>query len=177
MKITFFAHGTTTDNQDKRSSGWNDVELSELGIQQSKDLGPLTEHIKFDAIYTSDLVRAVDSARLSWGDSYPTHQDDRLRECNYGDLNGEKSEIVEPVQEKSIDTPMPNGESYENVKTRMQAFLDDLAKTDYEHVGIVGHKATQFCLEVILKNKTWEEVFEEDWRPRKAWQPGWEYTL
>jgi len=38
VNITYFVHGTTTDNEKEISSGWFDVELSELGIKQSKDL-------------------------------------------------------------------------------------------------------------------------------------------
>jgi len=38
VKITYFVHGTTTDNENHISSGWFDVELSELGVQQSRDL-------------------------------------------------------------------------------------------------------------------------------------------
>ena len=82
-------HGTTSDNEDNKSSGWNDVRLSDLGIQQSKDLTKLTEFKEFDAVFTSDLVRAVESADLTWGNKYPRIEDKRLRECNYGDLNGE----------------------------------------------------------------------------------------
>lgn len=41
-KITYFVHGTTTDNEQKISSGWYDVELSETGVQQAKDLAKLT---------------------------------------------------------------------------------------------------------------------------------------
>jgi len=44
-------------------------------------------------------------------------------------------------------------------------------------VAIVAHKAPQLALDVLLKNKTWEQAFTEDWRKRKAWQPGWEYIL
>jgi len=35
IKITYFVHGITTDNEQHISSGWKDVELSELGVQQS----------------------------------------------------------------------------------------------------------------------------------------------
>ena len=38
IKITYFVHGTTTDNEKGISSGWFDVELSELGVKQSIDL-------------------------------------------------------------------------------------------------------------------------------------------
>lgn len=178
IKITYFVHGTTIDNEAHISSGWSDVDLSPLGIQQSKELTAHTRDKKFDVVFTSDLKRAIDSAQIAWGEQYPVVQDERLRECNYGDYNGQSSDIVEPLQEQAITTPMPGGESYEDVKERIQSFLADL-KQNYEgkHVAIVGHKAPQLALDVLLKNMTWEEAFETDWRKRKAWQPGWEYIL
>lgn len=178
LEITYFVHGTTVDNENHKSSGWNDAALSELGIQQSKDLAGLTEGMTFDAVFTSDLVRAVESARLTWGDKYPTFADKRLRECNYGDLNGEDSAVVEPMQERSIDTPMPNGESYEDVKARVADFLD-FVKQKYhgKHIAIVAHKAPQLALDVLLKDVTWEEAFANDWRKTHAWRPGWNYSI
>jgi len=176
--ITFFAHGTTTDNEEGISSGWSDVELSELGVQQSKDLADLVKDMKFDAVFTSDQSRAVNSARLTWGEQYPSFQDKRLRECNYGSYNAKPSSEVEPLQEKSITTPMPNGESYDDVKVRMADFLEDIKK-DYtgKHIAIVAHKAPQLALDVLLKNISWEEAFAKDWRRKKAWQPGWKYEI
>lgn len=178
VHITYFVHGTTMDNEQHLSSGWKDVELSELGIEQGKKLAELTADKTFDVVFCSDLKRAVDSANLAWGGKYSIIQDARLRECNYGDYNGKPSDEVEPLQEQSITTPMPNGESYEDVKTRIASFLEDLKKNyDRKHVAIVGHKAPQLALEVLLNGKTWEEAFAEDWRKRKAWQPGWEYQI
>jgi broad specificity phosphatase PhoE len=178
VKITYFVHGTTTDNEQHISSGWNDVELSEEGITQSWELTELTESMKFDVVFCSNLKRAIDSAEITWGGMYPIMQDARLRECNYGDLNGQPSDIVEPVQETSIVTPMPNGESYEMVKVRVESFLQHLKKNfDGKHVAIVAHKAPQLALEVLLNQKTWEEAFASDWRKTKAWKPGWEYFL
>ena len=176
VKITYFVHGTTTDNEDNKSSGWNDVKLSDLGVQQSKDLTKLTEDMTFDAVFTSDLSRAIESANLTWGDKYPKFTDKRLRECNYGDLNGKDSDIVEPMQEQSITQPMPNGESYEDVKARISDFINSI-KNDYEgkHIAIVAHKAPQLALDVLLKGMTWDEAFTKDWRKKKAWQPGCEY--
>jgi len=178
IKITYFVHGTTTDNEQRLSSGWKDIELSELGIQQAKELAGLTADKTFDVVFCSDLKRAIDSANLAWGGKYPIIEDARLRECNYGDYDGKPSELVEPLQEQSITTPMPNGESYEDVKTRIADFLEFLKENyDGKHVAIVAHKAPQLALDVLLKGKTWEEAFAEDWRKRKAWQPGWEYTV
>lgn len=178
VKITYFVHGTTLDNENNKSSGWNDAKLSDLGIQQSKDLAKLTANKKFDAVFTSDLSRAVESANLTWGDKYQKFADSRLRECNYGDLNGKDSEIVEPLQEKSISTPMPNGESYEDVKARISDFLDFVKKKyDGKHVAIVAHKAPQLALDVLVNGMSWNEAFAHDWRKTKSWRPGWDYIV
>ena len=178
ITITYFVHGTTIDNEKHKSSGWNDAKLSDLGIQQSMELDEQTKNKTFDVIFTSDLSRAVDSARLTWSDKYLILPDSRLRECNYGDLNGGDSGIVEPLQEKSIYTPMPNGESYEDIKKRVSDFLDYIKKDyDGKHIAIVAHKAPQLALDVLLKGVTWDEAFANDWRKTKSWQPGWDYAV
>ena len=176
VKITYFVHGTTTDNENKISTGWAQGELSELGITQAKELGKLVENEKFDLIFCSDLKRAVDSAELGFGDKYKIIQDKRLRECNYGDLNETPEHNV--IYENHIDEPFPNGENLKDVKKRLADFLEFL-KTNYneKHIAIVAHKAPQLALEVLLNNKTWTEAIETDWRKTKAWQPGWGYNL
>lgn len=178
VKITYFVHGTTKDNEKGLSSGWKDVELSDLGVEQSEKLPGQIGNKKFDVVFCSDLKRAVDSAKISFGNKFPIEKDKRLRECNYGDYNGKPSNIVEPMQEKSINKKFPNGESYEDVKNRIKNFLEFLKKNyDGKSVVIVAHKAPQLALDVLLKNKTWEQAFEEDWRKKKDWKPGWEYLL
>jgi alpha-ribazole phosphatase/probable phosphoglycerate mutase len=178
VKITYFVHGTTTDNQKDISSGWKDVELSELGVKQSKELLNQIGDKKFDVVFCSDLKRAVDSADISFKRKFPIKQDKRLRECNYGDFNGKPSEIVEPMQEKCIFNRFPNGESYEDVKIRINDFLKYLKKNfEGKQIAIVAHKAPQLALDVLLKGMTWEQSFANDWRKKKAWQPGWEYEL
>ena len=173
IQITYFVHGTTTDNEKDLSSGWNDVELSQLGINQSKELKRLTENKKFDVIFCSDFKRAKDSAELAFVGLAPIVTDERLREGNYGIYNGKESSVVEPIQEKMISERFPEGESYEDVKARMSDFLKYL-KENYEgkSIAIVAHKAPQLALDVLLRNKTWEQAFAEDWRKTKAWQPG-----
>ena len=129
-------------------------------------------------VFCSDLKRAHESAKLTWESIYQIIPDSRLRECNYGDYNAKSSEMVEPMQEKMITERFPNGESYEDVKTRIADFLEFLKKNyDDKHVAIVAHKAPQLALDVLLKGKTWEQAFAEDWRKTHAWQPGWEYIL
>ncbi|HEY4509017.1 MAG TPA: histidine phosphatase family protein [Candidatus Paceibacterota bacterium] len=179
IKITYFVHGTTTDNEKEISSGWKDVELSQIGIDQSIALKDKTQDMHFDVVFCSDLQRAVKSAELAWKGMYEIVPDARLRECNYGTLNGASSHIVEPMQEEEcIEKPFPEGESYVNVKTRIADFLEFLKQNyDGKSVAIVGHKAPQLSLDVLVKGKTWKEALAEDWRKTKAWKAGWEYEL
>ncbi|MDD5251502.1 MAG: histidine phosphatase family protein [Patescibacteria group bacterium] len=178
VNITYFVHGTTTDNEKEISSGWSDVELSETGIMQSVGLKEKIKGEKFDVVFCSDLKRAVASAKLTFEGGIEIIPDQRLRECNYGDYNGRPSAIVEPLQEKSVFERLPNGESYEDVKNRVAEFLKYLKENyDGKHVAIVAHKGPQLALDVLLKGKTWEQAFAEDWRKRHAWQPGWEYQI
>lgn len=179
VEITYFVHGTTTDNEKEISSGWSDVELSSLGVEQSIALRDKTKDERFDVVFCSDLKRAVHSAELTWKGQYPIIPDARLRECNYGTLNAASSSIVEPMQEEQcITNKFPEGESYEDVKIRIADFLEFL-RENYggKHVAIVGHKAPQLALDVLLKSKTWSQAFAEDWRKTKSWKPGWKYLL
>lgn len=178
VEITYFVHGTTFDNEQEISSGWKDVDISPKGIEQSITLKDQVKDKKFDVVFCSDLKRAVHSANLTFKDQYEIISDPRLRECSYGDFNGKSSEIVEPMQENHVTEKFPNGESYEDVKKRILDFLDMLKKDyDGKHVAIVAHKAPQLSLDVLLRGKTWEQAFAEDWRKTHSWQPGWEYTI
>ena len=106
IKIIYFVHGTTYDNAESKCSGWKQVKLNELGKEQSINLGKNTNY-KFDVLYTSDLIRAIDSANLAWP-KYNKIQDSRLRECNYGDYDGKDKKLV--VYENHINKKFPNGE-------------------------------------------------------------------
>lgn len=176
VKITYFVHGTTTDNSAKKSTGWNPGVLSELGIEQAKALREKINIQKFDIVFCSDLQRAIDSVGYIFKEDKEVIKDSRLRECNYGDLNGADSFLV--VDEEHIMEKFPNGESLIDVEKRIKSFCDFLLeKYDGKHIAIVAHKAPQLAIEVITKNITWEEALEKDWRKIKAWQPGWEYVL
>jgi len=179
VKITNFAHGADTDENKKISSGWSDVELSELGVEQSKKLRDLVKDTKFDAVFCSDLKRAVDTAKLAFEGVAPIIEDERLRECNYGKFNGHPSSVVEPMCEKEcIYNKFSEGESYEDVKLRIADFLEFLSKKyEGKRVAIVSHKAPQLAIEVLVNGKTWKEALAGDWRKTKSWQPGWNYNL
>jgi len=51
VKITYFVHGTTIDNQNNISSGWSDTELSDLGKEQSIKLKEQIKGKIFDVVF------------------------------------------------------------------------------------------------------------------------------
>ncbi|KKR49223.1 MAG: Phosphoglycerate mutase [Candidatus Magasanikbacteria bacterium GW2011_GWC2_40_17] len=177
ITITYFVHGTTTDNEKDLATGWAPGELSDLGIEQSKKLSGMVANKKFSVVFCSDLKRAIDSAQLAFGNQYEIIPDSRLREANYGDFTQKSAADFKNDMTKYINSPFPNGESYKDVEKRMRDFVKEATqKYNGKHIAIVAHQAPQLALDVILKGKTWEQAITEDWRLKKAWQPGWEYT-
>lgn len=178
MDITYFVHGTTTDNELDLATGSADCELSELGIQQAKQLKQQAGDTYFDAVFCSNLKRARDTANYAFGEKHFIIEDKRLREANYGDLTQQPSDTVKENIEQYIHTPFPNGESYKDVEMRMAGFLNYLKpKFGNRSVALVAHQAPQLALDVLIGGKTWEQAFAEDWRHTKSWQPGWSYSL
>lgn len=175
ITIIFEAHGTTYDNENKRASGWDDAELSELGKRQAQELGGRYKNEQFDAIFCSDLRRSYKTAEIAFeGRNFPIVQDVRLRECNYGDWTGRSGDEVEKEKANRITIPFPNGESYEQAAQRMKSFLEDLLKNyDGKKVLIIGHRATQYGLEYWVKGVPLKEAVTAPWQ----WQAGWTYKL
>ncbi|OGZ00480.1 MAG: hypothetical protein A2946_00520 [Candidatus Liptonbacteria bacterium RIFCSPLOWO2_01_FULL_53_13] len=178
LTITYFVHGTTTDNERDIATGQAHGELSELGKKQAKELGRMIAKMRFDAVFCSDLKRAADSAKLMFGKRYEVIHDRRLRECHYGTFTGHPDAEFKPEMHKYITKPFPKGESYKDVERRVVDLLAFL-KEHYKEgrVAVVGHQAPQLALEVLTKGKTWKRAMDEDWRKTKAWQSGWEYVV
>jgi broad specificity phosphatase PhoE len=174
MKIYFVTHATSKDNEVGIASGWGDVELSEIGIQQAKSVGERFKGVKIDLICCSDLKRAVDTVKIAFGEKYLVIIDKRLREINYGDFNGKPKELIDLIKEKHIKEPFPNGESYEQAIARVQDFFKELKeKYSDKTVLVVGHRATQYGLEIMTGQKTLKECLKTPFK----WQPYWEYNL
>lgn len=172
--IVFEPHATTPDNERKIASGHYDVALSEAGISQAKALGKRRCNEHFDVVFCSDLTRAYETAKLAFGNKFPIIQDERLRECNYGNFEHKPNIEVEAERPHRIDQPFPNGESYEQRSQAMKRFLQEL----FHHYSgkralIIGHRATQYGLERWVAGKPLEEIVSAPWH----WQPGWTYTL
>jgi broad specificity phosphatase PhoE len=178
INITYFVNGTTTDDLKSISSGWSDVDLADIGVKQNEELREQIKDKKYDVVFCSDLKRSYKTAELVFKGKCPLIKDRRLRECNYGKYNATSSLNIETQKLDAVNNKFPDGESYEGVKMRIAEFIAFL-KTNYDgkNVAIVAHKAPQLCLDVLLKNKTWEQAFADDWRKKKAWQPGWDYLV
>ena len=176
ITITYFVHGTTTDNEKNIATGHNQGELSELGKRQNLELRNLLKDRAFDLVISSDLKRAAETAETV----FPNKKiifDKRLRECNYGSLNG-KSDKSFKNETHYIDNKFPGGENLRDVENRLRDLLEDIAKKyPGKHIAFVSHRAPQLALDVILRNKVWEEAINEDWRHKKMWRPGWEYEV
>ena len=177
LQITYFVHGTTTDNEQGLATGWLPGELSKTAKHQARHQGELVSE-RFAVMVSSDLQRAIDSAELGFAGRFPTVTDRRLRECNYGDLDGADVSVVKADMAARIDRPFPNGESYKDVEARKRELLEELQVTyDGQHIAFMAHQAPQLALEVIVHGKTWQEAIETDWRRTGAWQPGWMYEI
>ena len=178
MKITYFVHSVTEDNEKGLATGWMPGKLSEEGIKRAKKLGVDLASRTFDAVFCSDLQRAVDSTKLYFAGAYPVFIDWRLRECNYGDLDGTPAiDFKKNREQEYITTPYKNGESYADVEKRVARFLEDASGLFAGgHIAIVAHQAPQLALDVLLRGLSWQEAIEKDWRKTGSWQPGWEYS-
>jgi alpha-ribazole phosphatase/probable phosphoglycerate mutase len=104
----------------------------------------------------------------------PIIQDVRLRECNYGELNGRPVAQLAPLRRQHIETPFPGGQSYREVIDATRAFLRDLARDwDGRRVLVIAHSANRWALEYLLAGRAIEELVDAPF----AWQEGWLYTL
>ena len=175
-KLIYFVHGTTYDNASKKCSGWKQVELNDLGREQALNLVKVNKDLNFDVIFISDLVRAIESANIAFPNVLKI-QDKRLRECNYGDLDGEGKHLI--VYEEHIDDSFPNGESLIDVENRIRDFFINYLLENYKGktIEIITHRAPQLAFEVITKNISWEEANKNDWKKTGDWKPGWEYDI
>ena len=174
VTVIFESHATTFDNEQKIASGHSDVELSELGIQQAKELGQRYQHEHFDVIFCSDLKRSYRTAEIAFGNTFPIVRDSRLRECNYGSYEHRPNLEIEKSRAKYITMPFPNGESYEQRIQLMKSFVQELIKKyPGKRVLVVGHRATQYGLERWVNGKSLPEITSSRWQ----WQPGWTYKL
>lgn len=134
-------HGETEWNEKKLIQGITNIPLNKKGERQAKELAEKLTHVKFDAIFSSDLIRAKRTAEIiTLEKKLAIKTTKALRERYYGDYEGKSftkynQEITSILKsystvanKKSIKEP----ESNEEMMNRLIPFLRELA------VGYVG---------------------------------------
>ena len=161
-KLVLLRHGQSQWNLENKFTGWQDVPLTEQGINEARNAGKLIKKnkIKFDKIFSSVLERANHTAKIAVKEAemhdffendnliYTTNQS--LNERDYGDLVGlNKAETAEKfgkeqvhIWRRSYDTPPPNGESLKDVVQRVSPYFTNHIKPlilNQKNILIVAH--------------------------------------
>ena len=134
MLLYIVRHGQTDYNIIRRIQGQSNSQLTDLGKQQASLLAKRLERTAFDAFYTSDLDRAMDTARTI----HPIGDfvlDKRLRERSFGQWQGlnymeikkEFPELIARYESYDPTFAPPGGESWNQMRERAKSFIDDMA--------------------------------------------------
>ncbi len=173
--LVFETHSLSEDNERGIATGWLNGRLSDRGRALARELGERRRNNGISVVFTSDLGRAVETARIAFeGSTTPVLCDWRLRECNYGDKNGRPGSEVHRDRRLYLHEPYPGGESWQQAVQRVGQFLDDLQpRWEGSRILVIGHIATKWAFDHLLEGVTLEELVEADF----AWREGWEYRL
>lgn len=155
MKLYFVRHGKTTWNLEGRLQGASgDSPLLKESFSQIKALGQRLRLIPFDAVYSSDLKRAIKTAQILVEEH--THdltikESPLLREWQLGRLEGQKISLIDSIYTEQMTAFRQNlarfrgqdfdAETVPEAVGRLKDFLTPLQDTSYQHVLIVGHGA------------------------------------
>jgi 2,3-bisphosphoglycerate-dependent phosphoglycerate mutase len=171
-KIYLFRHGQSEFNLKKIFTGWKNAKLTELGIEQAKELGKMLKDKKIEMAYVSRLSRAIDTLTevLKFHpECKEIITDDRMIERSYGDLAGRShQEVLDKNGQEQFekwhrgwnDRP-PEGESFADVEIRVQDFIDDLReKYQGKDIGIAisSHGNSMRLFRKIMEKATIEET-------------------
>lgn len=175
VQVVYETHATSVDNEQGVATGWLGGTLSDAGREQARRLGDRRRTDGLDIVISSDLHRAVETAEIAFGGSgIPVLLDWRLRECDYGTMNGMPRSRLDAERRARLDEPFPDGESWRQAVARVTGFLDELAEIrDGQRVLLIGHVATRWALDTRVSGMRLEELLDAPF----AWREGWEYVL
>lgn len=141
LELWLVRHGETPASRDRMLAGWTDVPLTPEGERQAAALRPRLAGQAFASVWSSDLARALRTARLAWGEP---RQDPRLRELGFGRLEGRAWSSLEPTEQDAIvrfaGLTAPAGESFDELRARVLSFVADLGHGRhllFTHGGVV----------------------------------------
>lgn len=173
--LVLFRHGQSTANVEGIKAGQLDVPLSDEGIAQCKVAAETLRNYTFDAIFTSDLNRCIDSTQLCTAGRYPRdtwHIAEELRERSGGTYEGlrytEIRKLLAPKQYKLwqrdyFESP-PMGESMKDVEDRVVPYLKEHVLplvNDNKNVLVVSHEVTIMVIIGYIKKIDETEVVKK----------------
>ena len=168
-KLLLVRHGLTELNSARKFAGHTDVGLSEEGSRQAEKLGARLAGEKIDAVYCSDLQRAVSTAEaISNRHEAEPYSCYELRELHYGDAEGmtfdeireNLPEVADNIRDFNLELSFPGGESMRGLISRAGKFLERLDDhTEDQTLLIVSHGGMLRTLLCELLN-----ISQENWR-------------
>jgi len=175
--LVLVRHGQSEWNLKNLFTGWRDVELTPLGIQEAETGGKALAEtgIKFDIAFTSNLKRAQDTLKIVLDKvgqpGLETIRDLALNERDYGDLSGlNKDDAREKwgeeqvhIWRRSYDVPPPGGESLRDTGARvwpyyMTEILPRVLRG--EKVLVAAHGNSLRALVMVLDRMSKEEILK-----------------
>lgn len=153
-KLYFTRHGQTVWNVENKICGETDIELTELGRKQAKELGEIIKNgdYQIDEILCSPLVRAYDTAKhISDVTGIPLRVEPRLKEQCFGKWESTARDGKEFYKEKmQFINSYETGETMLKLAQRIYNLLDDIKQDDkvyllVAHNGIARVMKSYFC--------------------------------
>lgn len=160
MKLILVRHGNTVWNKEKKVQGISDIELSDDGLIQAEKLGAALKSESIEAVYTSPLKRAFQTAlKISVFHNAPVTVKTELQEMNQGDFEGltfkELTEHHAAFLKKWLLDPascvMPNGESLAMLQDRAWPVIERILKSN-RNTLVVAHNFTLTTIVCKLLN-------------------------
>lgn len=137
IRLLLVRHGATSWSATQRLNGWTDVPLSSDGRRQARRLRPIIEAARPGVVYSSDLVRARETAEIA---GCAAKLDARLREFNFGSWEGRRWEEIPAHDQEALlafdGIKAPAGEAMVSFRQRIRSFLRDL---EVERCVVVTH--------------------------------------
>lgn len=150
-------HGQTYWNTKKLLQGHTDIPLNKTGEEQARIFGQTLKDTKFDAVFSSDLLRAKKTAEIMVLEKKLAVETTKLlRERRYGKFEGQKAESLEEF-DRLKDTlekearlkykPSPDVESDEELIGRVITFLREISVSFIgKNVLVVSHGGVMAAL-------------------------------
>ena len=166
-KLFLVRHGETDWNKEGRYQGQSDIELNATGIRQAERLRDRVNGERIDAIYSSDLRRALTTAEIvASGQGLDVMICSELSEIDFGELEGKNfaETLLHPTHSrwwKSRDPQMclPGGESMNQVSSRVSQFITRInTLSSEETILVVAHGMSLralLCLLLEMDVKYW----------------------